>query len=137
MAAWWNIFSREANPLVCVFFMIMIIVIFIDACWDLSEKSTSTFANFNDSQYSQRYVAADVPVAAQQSLQDRLNAATANIGMQSNMSGNRDPPVFWSGYDNDMNMVKGNVYNARENNVAAPMSSFNNPLRDCGIEGKC
>lgn len=132
-----HLLSREAHWVWSVLLMVMITVIFVDACWSLHEKNTSPFANFNDSQYSQRYVAADVPVAAQQSLQDRLNAATANIGMQSNMSGNRDPPVFWSGYDNDMNMVKGNVYNARENNVAAPMSSFNNPLRDCGIEGKC
>jgi hypothetical protein len=129
----WKLPSWDTIWHVLVF--IMIVFIFAVEIDNLNRRSS--FVNFNDSQYNQRYVAADVPVAAQQSLQDRLNAATANIGMQSNMSGNRDPPVFWSGYNNDMSMVKGNVYNTRENSVADTMSAFNNPLRDCGIEGKC
>lgn len=96
---------------------------------------SSSFSNPNDTQYNQRYVAADVPVAAQQSLNDRLMAATAGIRTaSSSMTGYRDPPVFWEGDNTDMNRINGNVYNARE----SPVSSFSNIKdKDCGIPGHC
>jgi hypothetical protein len=96
---------------------------------------TSSFSNPNDSQYNQRFVAADVPVAAQQSLNDRLMAATAGIkAASSSMTGYRDSPVFWEGDNTDMNRVNGNVYNSRE----SPMSSFSNINdKDCGRPGGC
>lgn len=116
----------------CVFITILLIVNIA-----LSSRiiDTSSFSNPNDTQYNQRYVAADVPVAAQQSLNDRLMAATAGIRTaSSSMTGYRDPPVFWEGDNTDMNRINGNVYNARE----SPVSSFSNIKdKDCGIPGHC
>lgn len=113
-------------------FAIFVIVLYAG---DHAYMKTSNFANPNDTQYNQRYVAADVPVAAQQSLNDRLMAATAGIkASTSSMTGYRDTPVFWEGDNTDMNRVNGNVYNSRENT----MSSFSNVKdKDCGIPGHC
>lgn len=118
--------------LITLWLMVFAIFVIILYAGDNAYMKTSNFANPNDTQYNQRYVAADVPVAAQQSLNDRLQAATAGVrGMSSSMSGYRDPPVFWEGANTDMSIVNGNVYNSRE----ASQSSFGNPMKDCGIPG--
>jgi len=121
--------------------ILMIIVIFIDSSINLDIlRNRSSFSNPNDSQYNQRYVAADVPVASQISLNDRLMVSNAKAAaavkaretaMKSSMTGYRDPPIFWQDHDIDMNIVDGNLYNDRE----GPASSFNNRRKDCGIPG--
>lgn len=127
----------DTYPKSCIFWLVSIwvfLVIIIGLLSGLIELNSS-FSNPNDSQYNQRFVAADVPVAAQQSLNDRLMAATAGIkSASSSMTGYRDAPVFWEGDNTDMNRVNGNVYNSRE----SPMSSFSNINdKDCGRPGGC
>lgn len=119
--------------LVSVWVFLVIIIGLLSGLIDHTPKSS--FSNFNDSQYNQRFVAADVPVAAQESLNDRLMAATAGIkAATSSMTGYRDTPVFWEGDSTDMNRINGNVYNSRE----SPMSSFSNIKdKDCGRPGGC
>ena len=128
----WPSLFPEHLSIFCILQFLMVVLILIIVC---HEHVSSSFSNPNDSQYNNRYVAADVPVAAQQSLNDRMVAAqnAAHIGKMSSMTGSRDPPIFWRGYDTDMNMVHGNVYNARENAVDTS-SSFSNK-KDCNIPG--
>ena len=115
------------------FIMILCILIIVGQI-AVHDKSFSSFANPTDSQYNNRYVAANVTVDSQQSLNDRMVAAQRAAQVNtSSMTGSRDPPIFWGGYDSDMNMVNGNVYNARESSVETASGFANKGA--CNIPG--
>lgn len=98
-----------------------------------------SFYDPGDSQYNKRYISADVAVANQQSLNDRLvanqQAAMRAHASKSSLTGTRDVPVFFQDYDADLELRNGNLYNSRE---AGESSAFYNKREnDCGIPGGC
>jgi hypothetical protein len=98
-----------------------------------------SFYDPGDSQYNKRYISADVAVANQQSLNDRLvanqQAAMRAHASKSSLTGTRDVPVFFQDYDADLELRNGNLYNSRE---AGESSAFYNKReQDCGIPGVC
>jgi|Laugresu1bdmlbdd_1035124.scaffolds.fasta_scaffold24593_2 hypothetical protein len=121
-------------PLINMLLLILIIVLMYHPEY-LSRKKSS-FVNFNDTQYNNRFQAGpdgqslnDRMLKAQEAGMAAWQATQNKPSNVSGLTGSRDVPVFFQDYDIDMQNKGGNIYNQRE--------GFNDPEKDCGIPGAC